>query len=66
MSKRGRPTLADKNKIKKVAVNTVQRYLKDELKRTRTKTYDRYFFKDMDKDRVFHIQATRNNHNHNR
>ncbi|MDT7828475.1 hypothetical protein RQM65_07360 [Pricia sp. S334] len=59
LSKRGSPTLADKNKIKKVAVNTLQRYLKNELDRTRAKTYDWYFFKDGEV--TLQIEAIRNN-----
>lgn len=64
LSKRGRLTLSEKNKIKKAAVGTLQRYLKDELKRTRTKTYDWYFFKNM--SQVYHIEAFRNNALQNR
>ena len=48
LTKRGRLSMSDRNKIKKAAVGTLQSYLKDELKRTSTKTYDWYFFKEGD------------------
>ncbi|CAM3511478.1 hypothetical protein [Zobellia roscoffensis] len=64
LSKNKKLTLADKSKIKKVAVKSLQRYLTAEIKRTNTKTYDWYFFKD--DGELFHIEAFRNSLNHNR
>ncbi|MBU2946330.1 hypothetical protein [Zobellia uliginosa] len=64
LSKNKKLTLADKSKIKKVAVKGLQRYLTAEIKRTNTKTYDWYFFKD--DGELFHIEAFRNSLNHNR
>lgn len=64
LSKRGRLSMSDRNKIKKAAVGILQSYLKDELKRANTKTYDWYFFKE--EEEVYHIEAFRNNHAQNR
>ena len=59
-----RTSMVEKNKIKKTAVTAIQGFLKSELKRTNTRTYDWYFFKDA--GAVYHIQADRNNLSHNR
>ena len=64
LSNSKRLTAVDKIKIKKAAVNTLQTYLKSELKKTSVKTYDWYFFKDA--GQVYHIEAFRNNALQNR
>ncbi|WP_282057264.1 hypothetical protein [Maribacter luteus] len=59
LSKKGRLTMADKRKLKNVAASSVQRFLKYEIKKTTTKTYDWYFFKEEGK--LYHIEVSRNN-----
>lgn len=65
LSKSKKLTLADKSKIKKVAVKGLQRYLTAELKRTNTKTYD-WYFKKMENDVIRTDATLRNNLGYNR
>ncbi|WP_289039995.1 hypothetical protein [uncultured Zobellia sp.] len=65
LSKNKKLTLADKSKIKKVAVKCLQRYLIAELKRTNTKTYD-WYFTEMESDRIRAETPRRNNLGYNR
>lgn len=58
-------TASDKSKIKKVAVDGLQRYLKAEIKRVGTKTYDWIFYLE-DSQQLYHIEVDRNNLGHNR
>ncbi|SHK03474.1 hypothetical protein SAMN04488513_11828 [Pseudozobellia thermophila] len=65
LSKRGKLTLADKQRIKNAAANGLQRFLKAELKRTTTKTYD-WYFTEIESDRIRAETPRRNNLGYNR
>ncbi|CAZ94467.1 hypothetical protein [Zobellia galactanivorans] len=65
LSKNGKLTLADKQRIKNAAANGLQRFVKAELKRTTTKTYDWYFTK-TENDRIQVGTPLRNNLGYNR
>ncbi|WP_289064252.1 hypothetical protein [uncultured Zobellia sp.] len=65
LSKGKKLTLADKSKIKKAAVKSLQRYLTAELQRTNTKTYD-WYFTEMENDQIRVGTPLRNNLGYNR